>query len=276
MERSLKSRILTALIGVPVIILALLSPKPVITALVMFASIIGLYEYFRAVDILKHKNLCVMGYIASLVISIGASFSVATSLVLVYLYLVALFVMMLTSNQTITVIDLSKLIFGIIYIPYFLSHISYLRSLDYGKFYVWLVFIGAFMTDSAAFFAGTSLGKHKLCPTISPKKTVEGAIGGVLGGGLSFIIFGLIVNFFFAPYLDGKHFSLTLLFALGIISSIASQLGDLTASAIKRQFSIKDYGNIFPGHGGMLDRCDSIILISPIIFLFLYNINIIV
>lgn len=276
MTPSLKSRLLTSVIGIPIIILILLAPKSVITFVVMIVSLIGMHEYYKTTGLSEYKNLCVMGYIAAIVISVGLKLSVASSLTLVYLYVVALFLLMLFSNRTINIKHLGELLFGLVYIPYFLSHIIYIHSLDFGRFYVWLVFIGAFMSDSCAYFVGSYLGKHKLCPDISPKKTVEGAIGGVIGGGLSFVVYGIIVNAFFTSYLNGGSFNLILLFLLGVIASIVSQIGDLTASAIKRQFGIKDFGNIFPGHGGMLDRCDSIILVAPIIFLFLYSTNIII
>ena len=276
MTPSLKSRLLTSVIGIPIIILILLAPKSVITFVVMIVSLIGMHEYYKTTGLSEYKNLCVMGYIAAIVISVGLKLSVASSLTLVYLYVVALFLLMLFSNRTISIKHLGELLFGLVYIPYFLSHIIYIHSLDFGRFYVWLVFIGAFMSDSCAYFVGSYLGKHKLCPDISPKKTVEGAIGGVIGSGVSFVIYGIIVNTLFTSYLIGGSFNLILLFVLGIIASIVSQIGDLTASAIKRQFGIKDFGNIFPGHGGMLDRCDSIILVAPIIFLFLYSISIII
>ncbi|MBQ3573198.1 MAG: phosphatidate cytidylyltransferase [Clostridia bacterium] len=276
MGTSLKMRLLTAIIGVPLVILVLLAPKHIMTVIVMTASVMGLYEYYKAVGLSVHRDACIMGYIAALVISAGANYPTAVSVVLVYVFIISLFIMMLMRNRTIGIVHIGMLLLGLIYIPYFLSHVIYIRSLEFGNFYVWLVFIGAFLTDTCAYFIGCRFGKHKLCPTISPNKTVEGAIGGIVGGGLAFVLFGIIVNVFFAKYLDGKHFSLILLFVLGIISAIASEIGDLVASSIKRQFNIKDFGNLLPGHGGILDRCDSIILVAPIIFLFLYNICIVV
>ncbi len=271
---SLKMRLLTSIIAIPLVVLALLAPSPVVTAVVMLASIVGLYEYFKATELLNHRPLCILGFIASVVISLGANFDTGTSLALVYIFVVALFGIMLLSNRKITVVHIGMLIFGLIYIPYFLSHITYLRKLDCGNVYIWLVFIGAFLTDTCAYFIGCKFGKHKLCPNISPKKSVEGAIAGVVGGGLSFLIFGIIINLFFTETINGS-FNLWLLFLLGIITAVMSEIGDLVASCIKRQFGVKDFGNLLPGHGGVLDRCDSIILVAPIIFLFLYNINII-
>ena len=127
------------------------------------------------------------------------------------------------------------------------------------------------MTDTYAYIGGMLIGKNKLT-SISPKKTIEGAVGGLLGGGLSFILFGYIINTFFSQFLNGMSISYPLIFLLGILVSVVSQIGDLVASSIKRQHEIKDFGNLFPGHGGMLDRCDSIILVAPMVFLFLYQV----
>ncbi len=273
---SFKKRLLTALIGVPLIILVLLGSKLTMVFMVMAASLTGLYEYYRAVDLAPHKVLCALGYIAALVISSALTLPTETSLVLVYMFVGILFVIMLVEKNGVGMVQIGMLLFGLVYIPYMMSHIIYIRSMEYGKFYVWLVFVGAFLTDTCAYFVGCLLGRHKLCPTISPKKTIEGAIGGLLGGGLSFVAYGVIVNHFFPQALGGKAFSLPMLFVLGLIAAFASEVGDLVASSIKRQFGIKDFGDLFPGHGGMLDRCDSIILVAPIIFLFLYNVNILV
>ncbi len=276
MGTSFKARIITALIGVPIVVLALLAPTPIITVAVVAASLIGLYEYYRAVGLSEHRDICIMGYIAAIVISCGAEYTAGISLVLVYVFIVALAIIMMVGKRGVTLNHIGLLLFGLIYIPYFLSHIVYVRTMDLGRFYIWLIFIGAFLTDTCAYFIGCRFGKHKLCPTISPKKTIEGAIAGVIGGGFSFVVYGLVVNTFFAEFLDGNHFSLILLFVLGLIASVISQIGDLTASAIKRQYNVKDFGDMLPGHGGILDRCDSIIFVAPTIFLFLYNISILV
>lgn len=274
MDVSFKKRIITAIVIVPLLILLLLSPLPVIIAAVMIASIAGLYEYYEAVGLKEHKALCFAGYVAAIIIPLAEYISIHAIQMLVYLFVLALFVIMLAYHKKVTFNHIGMLMMGLIYIPYFLSHIIYIRSMDFGIFYIWLVFIGACMTDTFAYFTGCSIGGKKLCPGISPKKTVAGAIGGVVGCGLSFLAFGLIVNYFFAGFLDGNKMSLILLFLLGIISAVISQIGDLTASVIKRQYGIKDYGNIFPGHGGVLDRCDSIILVAPVIFLFLLKLGI--
>lgn len=274
MNVSLKKRVITSAIGVPLIILLLFSPTPVVIVTVMAASIIALHEYYHAVGLVKHKAVCVAGYLAALVIPVGAYLSPGTAVALVYCYIVALFVLMLIGHKTMTLNQLALLIMGLLYIPYFLSHIIYIRNMELGNFYIWLVFLGAFMTDTSAYFVGINVGGKKLCPSISPKKTISGAIGGLIGCGLSFLIFGVIVNVFFGWALDGRRMSLFLLFVLGLVSGVVSEIGDLVASLIKRQYNIKDFGNLLPGHGGILDRCDSIVLVAPAIFLFLLKIGV--
>ena len=271
-DASLKTRVLTSVICAPVLIIILLGPTLLVTLTVIAASVVGLYEYFKAVGLIEHRGLCVMGATAAIIFPIGLMLSIQETLISVYVYVVVLFLMMLIYNKRVKAADIAMLLLGIIYIPYFLSYIIHIRTMDYGRFFIWLVFLGAFSTDTCAYFAGRFFGKRKLWPEISPKKTVAGAVGGVAGAGIIFVIFGLVVNNVFASFLDGKQFNLLLLFILGLIAAVISEIGDLAASSIKRQYNIKDFGNLLPGHGGILDRCDSIIFVAPTIFLFLYNI----
>lgn len=138
-----------------------------------------------------------------------------------------------------------------------------LCELPNGKFAFPLIFISAWMTDACAYGVGRKLGKHKLCPKISPKKSVEGAIGGIAGNIIGFIIYAVIIHIF--TQTTPKYIALIITAA---VLSVISQLGDLIMSLVKRRFGIKDYGKIIPGHGGMLDRFDSITAVSIIIFIF--------
>ena len=128
-------------------------------------------------------------------------------------------------------------------------------SFSKGHIYVWLIFIIAFITDIFAYFAGYLFGKHKLIPKVSPKKTIEGSIGGILGSTLVCLGFGYYFNL-----------NLTMIILLGFFGSIIAQMGDLFASSIKRYVGIKDYGKLIPGHGGVLDRFDSVILVAPFVY----------
>lgn len=277
MKPGLKMRVLTAVIGIPVIIAVLLAPVWVMLAAVVVCSIIGIFEFYGAVNIRKKMPLlCILGYIASVIIPLCVFLEPIQILTCSVAYLIILFLVMLTSGRKIMFTDISLAVMGLIYIPFMLSHVLFTRQTEFGNIIVWLIFLGSFMTDSCAFFVGKALGKHKLCPNISPKKTIEGAVGGVIGCGLAFLLFAYIVNTFFGKWLDGFTMSYIRTFSLGLISAAAAQIGDLTASIVKRQFGIKDFGNMFPGHGGMLDRCDSIILVAPVIFLFVSQISLFV
>ncbi len=274
MKPSLKMRVLTAVIGIPVIILVLLAPSWVILAAVILCSLIGLFEFYGAVELRKTKPLlCVLGYIGAAAMPLCVFLEPKQILTCAFVYMIILFSVMLMSHRKIMFTDISLTVMSLIYIPFLLAHVLFIRRMEFGNIIVWLVFVGAFMTDSCAFFAGKALGRHKLCPDISPKKTVEGAIGGVVGCGLAFLLIAFIVNTALVRWLDGYTMSYLRMFILGLISAVLAQIGDLTASLIKRQFEIKDFGNLFPGHGGMLDRCDSIVLVAPTIFLFASQIS---
>ena len=160
--------------------------------------------------------------------------------------------------------DVSIAVFGFFYIAVTLSTIYILRE-GMGMFFVWLVFISAWGCDTGAYFTGRTLGRHKLAPVLSPNKTVEGFAGGIVTATLLGAAYGFIL------YNLGKlGFGYILIFALvAFVCSIAGQIGDLAASAIKRSRELKDYGNIMPGHGGVLDRFDSIIFTAPLAFVIL-------
>ena len=142
-----------------------------------------------------------------------------------------------------------------------LSFLYLTRSLDNGIFIVWLVYTSSWLCDVFAYFTGMLLGKHKLCPQLSPKKSVEGAVGGIVIPAIIAGVYGYLIRGYYAP-----GFPVIPAFALiTAIGAAASQLGDLSASAIKRNHDIKDYGKLIPGHGGILDRFDSMIFTAPMI-----------
>ena len=130
-----------------------------------------------------------------------------------------------------------------------------------GQYFYLLAFIGAWITDTFAYFTGMLLGKHKLIPDVSPKKTVEGAIGGVVFCTLSFVGFGLLYNSLWAPEV-GSQLAVWVMAIMGVLVSIVSQIGDLSLSLLKRKYGIKDFGKVFPGHGGVMDRFDSVLAVS--------------
>ncbi len=148
-------------------------------------------------------------------------------------------------------------------LPVLYGAVVYLRAMERGLFYLILTLLCCFGTDTAAYFTGMALGRHKLAPRISPKKTVEGFVGGVVFNAILFVGFGLMVSHFY----DIKA-SLWALALLGLCGGAVDQFGDLSVSMFKRKFEIKDFGNILPGHGGVLDRFDSLLFVAPFLYLF--------
>jgi phosphatidate cytidylyltransferase len=265
----MKTRILTAIILIPLLVLILLSPSAVIAGAVIVISVVGLYEFYKATGLNDKKCLCALGYLAAVIVPLMRGYvNFVLYAPLVYLFMLLLFVIMLAQHKTVSVTDAAMMIFGVIYIPYFLTNLLYIRELEYGKILIWIPFVGAFLTDTCAYFAGVFLGRHKLCPEISPKKTIEGSVGGILGCMVACMLYGLLMENVWS--LNVNYISLA---ALGFPMSIVSQIGDLSASIIKRKFGIKDYGNLFPGHGGILGRLDSVIMIAPMVYLYIVNIG---
>ena len=162
-----------------------------------------------------------------------------------------------------TVKDIMITFFGICYITLFLSFIPLLHGVENGKYLIWFILIAAWGTDTCAYFVGCKFGKHKFSQ-ISPKKSIEGCIGGTLGSVIIALIYTIFINKFAAINISYIYISI-----IAAILSICSQLGDLSASSIKRTVGIKDFGNLIPGHGGMLDRIDSIIFIAPFAYFLL-------
>ena len=144
---------------------------------------------------------------------------------------------------------------GLVYIPFFAYHMVLIDMTDY-KLFIWIVVIAAFGSDIFAYFTGYFLGRHKMAPNLSPKKTIEGAVGGLAGSSLFSWLFGFIFM---------RDMALVCL-VLGLAGGAAGMAGDLTASAFKRKMGIKDYGHLIPGHGGIMDRFDSVIFVAPVVY----------
>ena len=174
------------------------------------------------------------------------------------LYLMYLFTLAIGSHGKIPFSDAATIFTVSAYIITALNSIIYIRDFgDTGKYVYLLIFLGAWMTDIFAYFTGVFFGKHKLIPDVSPKKTVEGSIGGTVFCAISFVVLGIVTDAFF-----GTEANLIFLAVGGVLAALIAQIGDLIMSVIKRHYGIKDYGKLFPGHGGMLDRFDSVLAVS--------------
>lgn len=247
----LSIRIASGAIGLILLIVIIFIGGLPLNIAIIGLSLLGLFELFRALKKLSFKPITSIAYFATLLIYLRLYYSDLTmDFIITFLLILLLSLTVIMGNKNF--IDVSLTILGLIYIPFLLSFLVYLE----GTVYIWIIFSIAFGTDTFAYLIGSQIGKHKLCPSISPKKSVEGAIGGIFGSILVTLIYSSIIGI-------GPWWSILLLSVLG---SIASQLGDLSASKIKRYTGIKDFGKIMPGHGGMLDRFDSIIFASPVVY----------
>ena len=178
------------------------------------------------------------------------------------LYMFFLFAAAVFSRRSLTFAEVAAAYLTTFYITLAFSAIPLIRFGTNGQYYYLLCFLGPWITDSFAYFTGVFFGRHKLIPEISPKKTIEGSIGGIVFCIASFVVFGLIVG-----GLTGNAPNYLVLGSLGLLVAVVSQLGDLFASLIKREHGVKDYSNIFPGHGGVLDRFDSVIAAAPLLLI---------
>lgn len=216
-----------------------------------------------------HKNMFVV--IPCTVLSASFTFSVAmpfSNLAPLFLFalVLVLFSFMVFMHEKISWNDISFALAGTLAISLGTASLSLMTTIsrEYVVFFVALPLLVPWFADSGAYFAGMLFGKHKLCPNISPKKTVEGAVGGVIVGTIMAVVSGLIFRYWIYP--DSTYVNYILLLVIGAVNTLISIIGDLSFSVIKRHCGVKDYGSIMPGHGGMLDRFDSVLLTAPIAY----------
>lgn len=260
-------RIITAVIGLPIVAAILIfGNKYLIDVVFAIVAEISIYEYFHAIS-KEYKPVKFLGYIAALLIAfihiIPIEILTKTAAIFVPTSIVILFASVVITKMEIKPKDIFATFFGICYIIGFIIFLPMIYGEANGKFLIWYILIAAWGTDTFAYSVGRRIGKHKLT-SISPKKSIEGSIAGTIGA----IAIALIYTYIVQKYVD-LNISYLVIAGVTFVLSILSQLGDLSASSIKREMEIKDYGNIFPGHGGMLDRIDSIIFVAPFAYLLL-------
>lgn len=261
----MKTRILSAVVALPILIFIVVSGGYWLQAGVALLGLIGMHEFYRAVS--KQQNgthwIAYCFAVVYLAFPERLVYGDALFAVFVSLFVVALLIHSVLRHTKTNTNEMLTAFFGFFYACFLLSHIFLVREYTHGKLMIWLAFIAAFGCDTGAYFTGVFLGKHKLIPALSPKKTVEGSVGGIVTATLLSVLYGVWIERSFT--LDGVN--VLLLCALtGFFGSFLAQIGDLAASAIKRQSGIKDYGNLLPGHGGVLDRFDSVLLTAPVLY----------
>lgn len=258
----MKMRLIVAAVCLPLLLILLLALPVVITVLVAGAiCAFAAYELLRGTGLVKDARLLIYtGAIAFLVpVWTYCDMSYLAAVLGILAFTSVLFAELLISKGTLSFEKISLCVVGGILIPVLLSALVRIMMAEEGRTFVLLPFLLAFTSDSGAYFAGRYLGKHKLAPVLSPHKTVEGLFGGIVGTIVGMLIYCVILDLFF-------RFKVNYLFALSysILGSLAATFGDLAFSAIKRQAGIKDYGNLIPGHGGVLDRLDSMTVVAPL------------
>jgi len=264
----LKTRLIVAAILLPLFFIVLFFLPPyALAGVVSIISAISAYELLHSVWSKANDRIRIYAAFSAAIIPVGAYFE-ATELVFPAVFLVLmclLFVEAVPVFQTIRKITFPQILMALFagaLIPLMLSCLVNLRLMPEGRLFVLLPVISAFLTDGGAYFAGRFFGKKKAFPLVSPKKTVEGCIGGLAAGTAALLIYGAILVFATPHYVV-----FWALFLYGAIGAAVTQLGDLAFSLIKREFDIKDYGRILPGHGGMLDRFDSMVFAAPAMYL---------
>lgn len=259
----MRVRVLSSVVGL-ILLIAITINQQVLSVTIFLLSLIGLYEFYYVFSKDGYKPVKTLGYLACLpLIFIGSNINTRTLTAFFFLIIALLLLVIVFKHKKYNIVDIAITTFGVLYIPFMFSFISLTRNLEGGKFYIWLIFIGAWATDSFAYFVGVSMGKTKILPTISPKKTLEGSIGGLIGCVITLVLYGFFIEKGFTN-IPLYHYLI-----MGTLSGAISQLGDWSASAIKRNVNAKDYGKFMPGHGGVLDRFDSILFIAPVIYFYL-------
>ena len=257
------TRLLSGIVLLAIVISAGIFGGPVLLALGTIISFIGIYEFHRMLGLQKsalfHVNWIVcLGLNVMLFLErpqCADLMPIVALLILMGIYVVR--------YPKFDVKEIFASFTGFVYVPVMLSFLYRVRMEESGILLFWLVFIGAWGSDTCAYCIGCLFGKHKAFPVLSPKKSVEGCIGGIAGTALIAGIYAACLNHF----VEGAEVSVLSFVIIGAFASVVSQIGDLAASALKRNYEIKDYGKLIPGHGGILDRFDSIIFTAPLVYI---------
>lgn len=257
-----KTRLLSGIVLVAVALILIITGGNVLLAGLTILSLIGIFELYRVFHI--EKTLAgIAGFIAVLVYYANLLWDFIPDMMIFVLgTLVVFMAVYVFSFPKYKAEQIFAGFLGVFYVAVMLSYVYQTRELNAGTYIVWLIFLCSWGCDTCAYCVGVLIGKHKMAPKLSPKKSVEGAVGGVFGAALLTVIYGYVFQ-------NQMNLSTEYIFVLAGISAVGaliSMVGDLAASAIKRNYDIKDYGKLIPGHGGILDRFDSVIFTAPIIY----------
>lgn len=258
----MKTRIISAAVLVPVLFIILLAAPEIMAALVLGMLLaIAAYELLYRTGLVKQMRLvsycAAMAFATSMWSYWGAARAYFLLMLMVFYGL--MFMEMMLDHIKIHFETVGMCFVAGVIIPYLLSALIRILMLSYGRYVILIPFVVAFTSDAGAYFVGLKFGRHKLAPVVSPNKTIEGVLGGIAAAVVSMLIYAFILDL---PLKCNVNYGFAFLY--GLIGSLVGTYGDLCFSVIKRQTGIKDYGNLIPGHGGVLDRFDSLTLVAPL------------
>lgn len=261
-----KTRLLSGIVLIAVLLLLIIPGGPILLAGMGIISIIGMFELNRVFNVQK-SPAGIVAYIFCALYYLNLQFGFLRETIFLFIvFMIVELAIFVFSYPKYKADQIMAIFFGLFYVGVMLSFIYQTRMLTKGAFVVWLIFFCSWGADTCAYCVGMLCGKHKMSPKLSPKKSIEGAVGGIVGSAVLAAIYLIIVH----SWMDIVWVDIVILAVIVAIAAFVSIIGDLAASAIKRNYDIKDYGKLIPGHGGVLDRFDSVIITAPIIYLLSY------
>lgn len=260
----MKTRIIAAAVLIPVLLVLVLAAPKMISAVIFAALLaIGSYELLYRTHLVKHSRLVIYSSIMAFAVVMWSHAGAVHAWLLIglLLYTLILFAEMMMDHVKVRIEVIALCYVSGAVVPFLLSSLIRILGMTTGRYVILIPFVIAFLSDGGAYFAGLKFGKHKLAPVVSPNKTIEGALGGLAAAMLGMVIYALILDIAFPQF--RVNYGIAILY--GLMGSLAGVFGDLCFSIIKRQTGIKDYGNLIPGHGGVLDRFDSMMMVAPLV-----------
>ena len=269
----MKVRIISGAVAVVILAIVMCFVKtPVFAVAVALMAALAVYEVLKAVKV-THIELIIPAMLFALAFPLKVYIISNIAFGIAVLVILAIMIIQLLRFEKISFTETAITVFVMLTLSFAFGSLVFLRdgylgiSANYmeneGVYYIAIALLSAWMTDTCAYFTGFFLGRKKLCPKISPKKTVEGAIGGILGC----VVFNIVATLIYNVTLpEGQSYSILLIIPISILLSVVGMCGDLSASVIKRNVGIKDYGKIMPGHGGIMDRFDSVAFTAPALY----------
>ena len=242
--------------------LVLIAPKGLTAVIYGILMAIGTYELLYRTGLLRHQRLVTYSAVMAFAVTMWSYFSAvhAYLLLILLVFAIALFTEMMKDHVKVRISMLGECFLAGFLVPFLLTAVIRILSLKLGRYFTLIPFVIACVNDAGAYFVGMRWGRHKLAPVVSPNKTIEGMLGGIGAAVLSMLVYCLLLQL-----MEGFRINYFYALIYGVVGACAGVFGDLCFSIIKRQTGIKDYGNLIPGHGGVLDRLDSMMTVAPLI-----------